>query len=82
MNAINQIVFTHSKLLLRGVGGIIGFKSMYEYNVDMKEAKNDYVLKYPTLFPLYTTIGGTLMGLGIPKIMIGLVCLEIYIKTK
>ncbi len=76
MNVINEIICNESKILLRVIGGIVGFKSMYDFKTEIKKEQHIMVTKYPTLLPLYTTIGGSILGLSFPKIMIGLVCID------
>ncbi len=81
MNIINHLIYNQSKILLHFIGGISGFTTMHDFNIQNGTLKN-------TLLPLFTNIdfsymrnpnevrGVTILGLSFPKIIIALVCIN------
>ncbi len=74
MNIINQMIYNQSKIILNVIGGISGFTTMHDFNIQNAKTQN-------TLLPLFTNIGGTILGLSFPKTIIALVCINNFVKN-
>jgi hypothetical protein len=84
MNIINQMIYNQPKIILNVIGGISGFTTMHDFNIQNAKTQN-------TLLPLFTNIdfsymrnpnevrGGTILGLSFPKTIIALVCINDFV---